>query len=503
MISNKDVRALRALDLWLESVDTLEVLPNFPDETTSYNLPTVTGIDWDHHSEFVRRVADAREMRRIMGATSTQIMELLQFCWRYYLTDIISEVYARLLNPADREAGSRLSLEIVTCLIEFLHFTPTMAIHFVRLCPWNSLPIEHAKTLRLQAFDILHALMLSANRMGEMVVRHLCAVLQEDISLTLPAVKDLLESAALVVRSPDLLLTILMDCRDAFTTAISDHDSATTAYFLQNMFGIVLDHCADASESGEGKSGTWSLAPVKGIAGKITKLESHRRIDAPKLARLAVGDHVRFTASKEPTDSSAVEPTTFDALVAVASDNGVKFRCFIQPPIFLEKTAWKMKHCGPFVTTQTMGEALVEFLVQQDQCCGVYQSLLQPSQMPTEHPATVPKTPEQNTSVIAGLNASQSRAVTVSVGGRLTCLWGPPGTGKTSTIIALLRALPKQNNGERVLVAAPTHNAVDNVLRQYVKKALTSDPSLPQPLRVSTEVSATCHREESSANISY
>ncbi|KIX05706.1 uncharacterized protein Z518_03678 [Rhinocladiella mackenziei CBS 650.93] len=489
VISNKDVRALRALDLWLESIDTLEVLPNFPDEKSEYSLPTLKDIGWDQHRPLIRQIIRDKHFDRMTDATGVEIAELLRFCWKYDLGDIISQVYARLLGLADEISEPTCSPGIIKDLIDFLYFTPTMVVHFARLCPWASLPIQLATVFQQRVLDMLRALLLSANKMGELVVKHLCAILQEDTTLTLAAVKELLECASLAVKSPELLLTIFMECRDSLTHVIPDHDPHIAAYFLQNIFGIMLDHCDEVSGSGEAKQGTWKLKAVTGTADKVAVVTSRRRIDAPKLAGLAVGDHVRFVARKEPLNSTASEATSFEALVEAASDNEVRFRTFAQPPIFTEEISWIMKRCGPFVTCQTMAEALVELLVQRENCCGVYHSLMGPKEGCTPISARVSVLSGETDCTIEGLNDSQRRAVTESISGRLTCLWGPPGTGKTSTIIALLRKLLKYDTKERVLVSAPTHNAVDNVLRQYTQKALTSDSTLPQPLRVSTELS--------------
>jgi hypothetical protein len=298
----------------------------------------------------------------------------------------------------------------------------------------------------------------------------------------------LLEIASLVVKSPELLLTIFMECQDVLSKSIKDLDDELISYFLRNMYGIALDHSDEADETQDITPGFWTLKPQGGISGKTLSITSTRRVDAPKLSRLAVGDHVRFVASKEPVNSTTLEATVFDALVEAASDNGVKFRCFCQPPSFIQEVSWSLKHCGPFVTSQATTEALVQLLLEQDQCCGVYESLrFSNAAFNVQLNAAEPTSNEET---IAGLNASQSRAVTVSLDGGITCLWGPPGTGKTTTIVALLRSVLERDTQDRVLVAAPTHNAVDNVLRQYVRKALGKDSNLPQPVRVSTEVSA-------------
>ncbi|OQV00754.1 AAA domain-containing protein [Cladophialophora immunda] len=489
VISNKDVRALRALDLWLESVDTLDVLPNFPDEQPPYTLPTLNDVDWSLYSDFVVQVVRQKNYTLVREATATQLADLLKLGWKNDLTDVVSEVYSRILHPETTDEGPslRCSPEAIQCLAEFLHFNPAMAIHFARLCPWSLLPAPYSSALQREGLAVLRAFILCANKAGELVVKHINAVLQ-DTSLTLSAARELLEVASIAVASPDLMLTILMECRDAFSHAIQDHDHDVVAYFLQHMFGAVLDHCAEASDQTEATPGSWMLKPGPATNDRVFLVTSQRRIDAPRLARLAVGDHVRFIAKTPAINSSATQPATFDALVEAASDNGVKFRCLSQPATFLEKTAWTMKHCGSIVNTQSAGEALVHLLVEKEQSCSFYHTLLRSKNALTESKEGGEVLPMQHCEFIEGLNESQSRAVDVSIKTQLTCLWGPPGTGKTTTIIALLQTLLKEDKAERILVTAPTHNAVDNVLRQYVKKALNIDPSLPRPVRVSTEV---------------
>lgn len=60
------------------------------------------------------------------------------------------------------------------------------------------------------------------------------------------------------------------------------------------------------------------------------------------------------------------------------------------------------------------------------------------------------------------LNESQNRAVkSVLKGHPLTIIHGPPGTGKTTTLIAAIKHLVKQ--GEKIVVSAPSNMAVDHI----------------------------------------
>ncbi|HHW17864.1 MAG TPA: AAA family ATPase [Firmicutes bacterium] len=69
-------------------------------------------------------------------------------------------------------------------------------------------------------------------------------------------------------------------------------------------------------------------------------------------------------------------------------------------------------------------------------------------------------------------NEEQRIAVLKALSQRITFVWGPPGTGKTTTINYLVPALLKR--GERVFITSHTNTAVDAVLKA-AKKGLTPE----------------------------
>ena len=74
----------------------------------------------------------------------------------------------------------------------------------------------------------------------------------------------------------------------------------------------------------------------------------------------------------------------------------------------------------------------------------------------------------------AGMTASQQAALRHLLSRRLTLVWGPPGTGKTTFLakglLALGRARAAAGLPTRVMVSALTHAAIENVLSAIVEE---------------------------------
>jgi hypothetical protein len=76
-------------------------------------------------------------------------------------------------------------------------------------------------------------------------------------------------------------------------------------------------------------------------------------------------------------------------------------------------------------------------------------------------------------------NPEQERAVGQALGSELTFIWGPPGTGKTDVLAAVIEGCYRQ--GERVLFLAPTHVAVDQALLRVCER-LQGEPGFDRGL---------------------
>ncbi|MCO5199588.1 MAG: AAA domain-containing protein [Anaerolineae bacterium] len=90
--------------------------------------------------------------------------------------------------------------------------------------------------------------------------------------------------------------------------------------------------------------------------------------------------------------------------------------------------------------------------------------------------------------IVANLNNAQHAAVTHALSAQdVAVIHGPPGTGKTTTLVAVIRAALRQ--GDRVLACAPSNLAVDNLCESLLA---VGEPivRLGHPARVTPQVQA-------------
>jgi energy-coupling factor transporter ATP-binding protein EcfA2 len=67
------------------------------------------------------------------------------------------------------------------------------------------------------------------------------------------------------------------------------------------------------------------------------------------------------------------------------------------------------------------------------------------------------------------LNDSQISAVRSCAKNQLTIVWGPPGTGKTDTLVAFLHAVIRQRKAKNILIAGPNYRTVEELSGRLVK----------------------------------
>ena len=93
--------------------------------------------------------------------------------------------------------------------------------------------------------------------------------------------------------------------------------------------------------------------------------------------------------------------------------------------------------------------------------------------MPSASPSAITPTQEK---YIGNLNESQRRAFLMATDGSpVSLIKGPPGTGKTHVINAIVQYITKELK-QKVVISSQTHVAIDNVLDKIMENY---DPIIP------------------------
>lgn len=77
---------------------------------------------------------------------------------------------------------------------------------------------------------------------------------------------------------------------------------------------------------------------------------------------------------------------------------------------------------------------------------------------------------------LANLNSNQRHAIRLALANEVVYLWGPPGTGKTTTLRALIKTLFDRK--ARVLICSTTNRAVDQVLLSLCRSLTKRHPAM-------------------------
>ena len=468
--------------MWLHFVDTQEVLPLFEEAKAEYVVPQIKNVDWDEVSPSVAGVIRARDISKISQLASLQeIEEALRLLVKCEERVLLRDAYLQLVQKELADGSLVDQQNLTRCLLRFLTDAPYLIGLFLESSRWKA-HREHLKDdLNSNAATLLMQLVLSANSMRSFIQHPFRILLQELNILSIQHLVHIVELIALSVREPETALDLLLDIVEPETSRLMIGHPKATSLCVKSLIGIALDHIDESSKSKKTVGEPLHLILDGGSDG-FTVVKATLRLDSPLSKLLKTGDHVRLTASSPPQNAPLAKLSTMDAVV-LSSDNGeARLRCIHDPPSYMQACNWNLVHCGSFVTTKTMLDALSTFYSEKTASCLLFEQLVGlKSSYASNSANALPFVPRES------LNMSQNRALQAAMTHSLTLLWGPPGTGKTHTIVAiliqLLNAMPKN----RVLVAAPTHNAVDNILQKFLKEdgiVLTG----VRPLRVSTSV---------------
>ncbi|KAL4784135.1 RNA dependent RNA polymerase-domain-containing protein [Aspergillus varians] len=479
VISNNDVHSFKTLDLWLRSIDTLEITPLFEKVPPPLVISKISTADWTSQPEEIQALIGKGDLSQLdQISMQSKIVPVLQFCFEHNEPNSPGKIYRHYL-ARDTINEWLAPRELLDGLLQGLLYTPGNVIFFSRLCPWEeNLPDGLCRSLKSQVPRLLHSVLQSASSIGDFAIEALRTIAHEADHLSFTSFRGLVEKAGLLLRAPGQMLDISLECLQPASERLLDESPSAKAYFTRNLFGIAIDHNEEAWGAKPPRDDLWAFQPVS-LSLTYPVLTSNRRIDAPQLERLAAGDHVRFELARYPENVFLTGLPSFDAVIESSQPGTVIFGCLSYPPSYVASARWRMKHCGSNVTTKAMMDALVTLMEEKTNACALYPLLVH------GHWDQGVSQDQSGYESVEALNECQNQAVKASLESRLTCIWGPPGTGKTQTVAAILQELLRRRPEERILVTAPTHNAVDNILKRYLKFAGSLGV---KPLRVSTNI---------------
>jgi hypothetical protein len=473
------------LDQWLQYIGTEEVLPLFERLEIDYKIPKLDDVDWEALNPLTKAVACDRNLAQLRKLDSEiGLQEILQVLEQHDEKKFLRDVYTQMLSLAASDNCELDSKIVAKILLEFLPNAIYLIPVFLQSQTWRTHKSRLEDNLIHLGPTLLSKLVLATNELQSFVRQPFAHLLQELRQISLQNFAELVELVSLSVRSPEMAMDLLLEILEPETSRLLVGRPQAVRQFVKCLFGIAFDHIDEASNSRKAEAEFIQLA-VTDYQDGFAIVKSSLRIDSALGGYLKVGDHVRLTVSNQPLNAPLAKPFSMDALVLKAEPGSATFRCLHEPPSYSVDCAWAITHCGSFVTSKTMFDAVAAFYTQREVCCRIYALI---AGLPDGNQIELPGM-ELPVIKDANLNASQNAALEAAMTHLLTFIWGPPGTGKTHTVVVILTQLLIALPNSRFLVTAPTHNAVDNLMRRFI-----ADPEAKKVagslLRVSTQV---CH----------
>ncbi|RDW87959.1 hypothetical protein BP5796_03653 [Coleophoma crateriformis] len=491
VISNRDVQSMAVLDQWLHYVDTEEILPLFGKTHKAYMTNRLSSIDYDNTaaSHIALEIARGKHLSvlRTIGSFDEvqQLLKLLKSCDEY---QHLQTVYTELLNleaggdflvtqdcPQDHARNS----DLAKLLVRFLQTAPYLIPLFFQSQTW-----EHQKEALHETFTalspaFLKEIVLAANTFHYTTRQSFLLLLQNLQQLSLHNFAKLVELISLAVSDAELAIDLLFECLEPEIKRLLPGSVIEIEQIMKYSMGIALNHIDVMSSDKMPDAVLFELKLDDIDENGYQMAKVVLRVDAPR--PLQVGDHVRIYPSQPPQNAPHQKKSAVDAIVVRSDLDKTSIRCLHHLPSYTEDCLWKIASCKSFVTSKAMFDAVLLFFSQKSKCCKLYSTLGGAGS------SQIKMSQAHRFKPHATLDSGQNKALEAAISHDCTFIWGPPGTGRTRTIVAILDQMQTYFKHMRILVAAPTHTAVDNILRGYIAYWGTKKTGLA-PLRVSTRL---------------
>ncbi|KAI6021731.1 hypothetical protein PISMIDRAFT_613287 [Pisolithus microcarpus 441] len=482
VISNRDRVAHQSFDLYFEHVDTEQYVRRFERDLTSYELRTLKAVDWTDRPGwlkelFVPRQSEDHFKELLTDLTQEQLETLLNFSLQHRAYTELYWSFSFTINsiPLRPNVGAWIDKHPPLVYVLLKAYPPTENM-------------ELPEPLSMMCTPIVEAILRSANDLGIATLVGLEKIARSINDLQNDQYTGLLMLAALSIRPKNLFQEALLVLHES-RLATRETDKAV-AHFHKHALAVAFDCAEEAAdtcpcdENGRPRRIQGSYPVQRVIPGEGREAKIHLRVDMNVPIRLH--SHVRLRCMSKP-ENGWVEQAVNDGIIIKATRGELTVELFHPLPPEASEMQWNIYDAGSIATAQAMIDALTRLSVEREACCSIYNTIVMtPSPEEVDGEASN-DSEEEEIPDAESLNASQVTAIR-SCMAPLSLIWGPPGTGKTTVVVQILRYLLRKFGECKILMTASTHNAVDNVLERFLK-VNQQDNLLPDDviLRVATD----------------
>ncbi|KIK00426.1 hypothetical protein K443DRAFT_611821 [Laccaria amethystina LaAM-08-1] len=502
VVSNHDRVAHQLFDLWFQHVPTEEYVRRFQRQSAPYRMNDLKDVDWSKEPDWLKsafypaknpqglpssRQPKTHTQETMDGVLSRRMLpeldQILDFGLMYHAEDEVSLVFHYLLLLQPFPQGM---------VVKWIDKYPPLVFTALKVYPPDEdlkLPPETEQMTR----TIVQAIIRSANDLRIASLVALEKIAGSIALLPIDEYIELLMLAALSVRSSQLVQEVLLVMNDIRLAHCPQ--TPVLEYGHKHALGVVFDRAEEAADecpcNEDGKPRKQRNPPSQTnltfVPDDTTHVMATLRVDAKTAIRLH--SHVRLQATSK-AENRWIDAPVLDGLVVQAMKGELKIKLLHPAPPETERMDWVVFNAGSIATSRAMLDALLRLLTQKQAACLFY-SFITGDEEEAPEDQQVPSVEVIPPGDDSGLNESQRMAVQ-SWAAPLSLIWGPPGTGKTTVVVDILRSIIKTYYPQtpKILMTASTHNAVDNVLERFVK--INEEDQLlreEQILRVATDQS--------------
>ncbi|KAG6331888.1 hypothetical protein ID866_7202 [Astraeus odoratus] len=465
-----DREAHQSFDLYFEHVQTEEYIGRFTRERTTFELKSVEKIDWVSHPKwlkdlFVPRQSEDKFKQLVTDLTHEQLGVLMNFSLQHRAENELYWSFSASIGSLPLHPDVKSWIE---------RYPPLVYVLLKEYPPTEDMTLP--EPLSSLCTPIVSGIIRSANTLGMATLVGLEKIADSINNLPTDEYLELLKLAALSIRPKTLFQETLLVLHESKSPERENDVSA--AHLYRHALNVAFDCAEEAADacpcddSGRPRTSKGSY-PVQCIipVGDYGEAKIHLRVDM-----------------SIPIESGKwmVEQAVVDGVVTKASKGELIATLFHPLPPEVSEMQWNIYDSGSVATANAMMDALSRLWEEREDCCTIYKTIVW---APLSNDELHEMELEEEIPGVEDMNASQVTAIR-SCTAPLSLIWGPPGTGKTTVVVQILRYLLHRFTECKILMTASTHNAVDNVLERFLKinqeNNLLPDEMI---LRVATDVS--------------